>query len=576
MRASRFPLFTSKETPADADIVSHQLMLRAGLIEKIGAGLYTWQPLGLRVLRKVERIVREEMDRLGGLEVLMPAVQPAELWQESGRWDIYGAELLRLTDRHERDFCIGPTHEEVITDYIRRELRSYRQLPLTYYQIQTKFRDEIRPRFGVMRAREFVMKDAYSFHLDQASLAQTYADMHQAYTRIFARLGLKARSVGADTGAIGGSVSEEFMVLADSGEDAIASCSACDYAANTELAQSRPNLADEAPLAALEERHTPGITTVAEQSALLAISPAQVVKTLVVMADEQPAVLFVCGDDELNEVKAAHALGADNLRMAEANEAVAATGMPNGFIGPKGLPEGLRQTVDKRAAQLINFSSGAGRADWHWINLNWGRDMPLPAVADLRTAQAGEGCPRCDRGVIEIQRGIEVGHIFQLGSKYSQAMNARVLDEQGEQQALLMGCYGIGISRIVAAAIEQNHDDQGIQWPQPLAPFDVAIISIGAERSEAVAQAAEQLYTSLQAAGLEPLLDDREARPGVKFADMELIGIPHRIVVGERGLASGTLEYRARDAEQNEDMPIDTAVSQLIERIGSPSSSMAG
>ncbi|MDR9406679.1 MAG: proline--tRNA ligase [Spiribacter sp.] len=576
MRTSRFPLFTNKQTPADADIVSHQLMLRAGLIEKIGAGLYTWQPLGLRVLRRVEQVVREEMDRLGSLEVLMPAVQPAELWQESGRWGVYGAELLRLTDRHERDFCIGPTHEEVITDYLRRELRSYRQLPLTYYQIQTKFRDEIRPRFGVMRAREFVMKDAYSFHLDQASLAQTYADMHEAYTRIFQRLGLRARSVGADSGAIGGSMSEEFMVLADSGEDAIASCNQCEYAANTELAESRPNAPIDTPLAEPEQAYTPNIHSVDEQCKLLGISPAQVVKSLVVMADGVPAVLFVCGDDDLNEVKAANALEATDFRLADPAEALAATGMPKGFVGPKGLPEGLAQLVDRRAARLINFSSGAGQADYHWLNLNWERDTPLPTIADLRTAQPGEGCPRCDTGVLEIQRGIEVGHIFQLGSKYSEAMNARILDEHGEQQALLMGCYGIGVSRVVAAAIEQNHDDQGIQWPQPLAPFDVAIVSIGAERSEAVAQAAEQLYTALQAAGLEPLLDDRDARPGVKFADMELIGIPHRIVVGERGIESGTLEYRARGAEQSEDIAIEAVVDQLIERIGSPSSSSAG
>ena len=567
MRTSRFPLFTSKETPADAEIVSHQLMLRAGLIKRLGAGLYTWQPLGLRVMRRVERIVREEMDRINGLEVLMPAVQPAELWRESGRWSLYGPELLRLEDRHERDYCIGPTHEEVITDYLRQELRSYRQLPVTYYQIQTKFRDEIRPRFGVMRAREFVMKDAYSFHLDQDSLETTYRDMHAAYSAIFSRLGLRFRSVGADSGAIGGSVSEEFMVLADSGEDEIASCDQCDYAANTELARSRPAApAATDPLPA-ERRSTPGIESVAEQCTLLGLTPGQVIKSVVVMADEAPAVLFVAGDDELNEVKAAHALGAETVRLAEPAEALAATGVPRGFIGPRDLPAGLTQLVDHRAATRVNFSSGANQADGHWINLNWDRDMPLPPTADLRTALAGEGCPRCAGGRLEIHRGIEVGHIFQLGTKYSEAMDARVLDEAGDARPLIMGCYGIGVSRVVAAAIEQNHDAHGIRWPAPLAPFDVAIVSIGAERSAAVAEAAERLYADLQAAGLDPLWDDRDARPGVKFADMELIGIPHRVVIGERGLNAGELEYRARDATASEVLPLDDAANRLVARI---------
>ncbi len=567
MRTSRFPLFTSKETPADAEIVSHQLMLRAGLIKRLGAGLYTWQPLGLRVMRRVERVVREEMNRINGLEVLMPAVQPAELWQESGRWSLYGPELLRLQDRHERDYCVGPTHEEVITDYLRQELRSYRQLPVTYYQIQTKFRDEIRPRFGVMRAREFVMKDAYSFHLDQASLETTYQAMHAAYSAIFSRLGLRFRSVGADSGAIGGSVSEEFMVLADSGEDEIASCNQCDYAANTELASSRPATPAAADPLPAETRATPGIESVAEQCNSLGLTPEQVVKSVVVMADETPAVLFVAGDDELNEVKAAHALGAETVRLAEPAEALAATGVPRGFIGPRDLPAGLTQRVDHRAATLINFSSGANQADGHWINLNWDRDMALPPTADLRTAAAGEACPRCADGRLEIHRGIEVGHIFQLGTKYSESMDARVLDEAGNAQPLIMGCYGIGVSRVVAAAIEQNHDEQGIVWPTPLAPFDVAIVSIGAERSAAVAEAAERLYADLQAAGLDPLWDDRDARPGVKFADMELIGIPHRVVIGERGLKAGELEYRARDATASEPLPLDDAARQLAARI---------
>ena len=567
MRTRRFPLFTSKETPADAEIVSHQLMLRAGLIKRLGPGLYTWQPLGLRVMRRVERIVREEMDRIGGLEVLMPAVQPGELWQESGRWSLYGPELLRLQDRHDRDYCIGPTHEEVITDYLRQELRSYRQLPVTYYQIQTKFRDEIRPRFGVMRAREFVMKDAYSFHLDQASLETTYQAMHAAYSRIFERLGLRFRSVGADSGAIGGSVSEEFMVLADSGEDEIASCNQCGYAANTELACSRPPApAAAAPLPA-ETRSTPGIESVTEQCEALGLGAEQIVKSVVVMADETPAVLFIAGDDELNEVKAAHALGAEGVRLAEPAEALAATGVPRGFIGPRDLPAGLTQRVDHRAATRVNFSSGANQADGHWINLNWDRDMPLPPTADLRMAAAGEPCPRCDSGQLEIHRGIEVGHIFQLGTKYSDAMDARVLDEAGNAQPLIMGCYGIGVSRVVAAAIEQNHDEQGIVWPAPLAPFDVAIVSIGAERSAAVAEAAERLYADLEAAGLAPLWDDRDARPGVKFADMELIGIPHRVVIGERGLKAGELEYRARTATASEPLPLADAATQLVARI---------
>lgn len=577
MRASQFPLFTNKETPADAEIISHQLMLKAGLIARLGAGLYTWQPLGLRVLRRVEQIVREEMDAIGGLEVLMPAVQPAELWEESGRWSVYGDELLRLKDRHDRDFCIGPTHEEVITDLLRRELRSYRQLPLTYYQIQTKFRDERRPRFGVMRAREFVMKDAYSFHLDHTSLQATYDDMQKAYTRIFERLGLHFRAVGADSGAIGGSVSEEFMVLADSGEDEIASCSHCQYAANTELATSRLANADgQATMAPAAEQPTPGIHTVAEQCEVLGIQPAQVLKSVVIMADDEPAVLFVAGSDELNLVKAAKALGADELRLAEPEEALKATGVPRGFIGPIGLPDSLRQCVDAHAATLVNFSTGAGRQDYHWVNLNWGRDAPLPAIADLRTVHAGEGCPRCDTGQLEIHRGIEVGHIFQLGSKYSEAMNARVLDEAGQNQPLIMGCYGIGVSRVVAAAIEQNHDDHGIIWPAPLAPFDVALVSIGDDRSAAVAEAAAALYDTLKAAGLSVLWDNRAARPGVKFADMELIGIPHRVVVGERGLKNGTLEYRGRRDNESQDLPVDTVAAFLLDKMGSPSSSSAG
>ncbi len=566
MRASRFPLYTSKETPADAEIVSHQLMLRAGLIQKLAAGLYNWLPLGLRVLRNVERIVREEMNRAGAVEVLMPAVQPAELWQESGRWEQYGPELLRLRDRHEREFCFGPTHEEVITDLVRRQLKSYKQLPVNFYQIQTKFRDEIRPRFGVMRAREFLMKDAYSFHLDAASLEETYRLMYEAYSRIFARAGLRFRAVQADTGAIGGNVSHEFHVLADSGEDAIAACDACQYAANTELARSRPAApADETPADA-EEKHTPGIQTVAEQAQMLGIGMDRVVKSVVVVADDQPAVLFVAGDDELNLTKALRALGANDIRLAEPEEAQAATRSPRGFIGPKGLPDGLRVIVDERAAAIPNFSSGANRADWHWVNLNWGRDVALPETADLRTVRAGEGCPECD-GRLDITRGIEVGHIFQLGEKYSRAMNATVLGESGNAAVLTMGCYGIGVSRVVAAAIEQNHDGNGIVWPEPLAPFQVALVSINMDKSEAVAEASRRLYDELIAAGVDVIWDDRDARPGVKFADMELIGVPHRIALGERGLERGVVEYRARTASENEEIPVEQAGAFIRERL---------
>ena len=562
MRVTRFPLFTSKEIPADAEIASHQLMLRAGLIARLGAGLYTWLPLGLRVLRNVERVVREEMDRCGSLEVLMPAVQPAELWQESRRWEQYGPELLRIRDRHTREFCFGPTHEEVITDLVRREIHSYRQLPITYYQIQTKFRDEIRPRFGVMRAREFLMKDAYSFHLDQGSLDDTYRAMHEAYSRIFQRLNLDFRAVRADTGAIGGSVSEEFHVLADSGEDAIAVCPRCDYAANTELARSRPEIPAEEPPRAAQEQPTPGIRTVQEQAQMLSVDLAHIVKSIVVIADNEPAVLFIAGDDELNLTKARAALNAADVRLAEPEEAAAATGVPRGFIGPKGLPEGLTVRVDERAAAVCNFSSGSNRQDWHWINLNWNRDIALPERADLRTVRTGEACPNCE-GNLQIRRGIEVGHVFQLGTKYSESMNATVLDVNGNAVPMIMGCYGIGVSRVVAAAIEQNHDERGIIWPAPLAPFQVALVSINAHRSESVRAAAERLHDALGAAGLDPLWDDREARPGVKFADMELIGVPHRLVISERGLASDTVEYRGRTESTSRHLPRERVLEFL-------------
>ncbi|MEA5444775.1 proline--tRNA ligase [Gammaproteobacteria bacterium AB-CW1] len=567
MRVSQFPLFTHKEVPADAEIVSHQLMLRAGMIRKLASGLYTWMPFGLRVLRKVETVVREEMNRAGALELIMPAVQPAELWQESGRWKHYGPELLRLKDRHEREFCFGPTHEEVITDIARRELKSYRQLPVNFYQIQTKFRDEIRPRFGVMRAREFLMKDAYSFHTSESSLAEGYQAMFEAYTRIFQRLGLRFRSVEADSGSIGGSVSREFHVLADSGEDEILSADQGDYAANTELASSPgPTIEKQSPQAA-EKRDTPDTDTVEAQARLLALPLDRIVKSVVVMADDTPAVLFVAGDDELNLVKAARALGAEDIRLATTGEAESATGVPKGFIGPMGLPEELRVLVDERAATATNFSSGANEKDRHWINLNWDRDVALPEVADLRLARAGEPAPE-GQGKLCSSRGIEVGHIFQLGRKYSEAMNATVLDESGRDQPMYMGCYGIGVSRIVAAAIEQNHDEQGIIWPAPIAPFQLVIIGIGMDRSERVRQAAESLHDQLEAAGVEILLDDRDARPGVKFADAELIGIPHRVVIGDRGLDKGKLEYRARGAEKSEELDYDGVVDSLLDIVG--------
>jgi prolyl-tRNA synthetase len=566
MRATRFHLTTTKETPADAEIVSHQLMLRSGLIQKLGAGLYTWLPLGLRVLRNVEHAVRAEMDGIGAQELLMPAIQPAELWQESGRWSKYGPELLRIQDRHEREFCFGPTHEEVITDLVRREVRSYRQLPATYYQIQTKFRDETRPRFGVMRAREFVMKDAYSFHLDDASLETSYQAMREAYARIFERLGLSFRAVRADTGAIGGSMSEEFHVLADSGEDEIAACSDCAYAANTELATSRPASPDSDDPRTASEEHTPGVQTVAEQAESLGLPLERIVKSVVLIADDEPAVVFIAGDDELNEAKLEAALGADAIRLAEPDEAQRATGSPRGFIGPVGLPDGLRCVIDHRAAALTNFSSGANRADYHWINLNWGRDAALPPTADLRHVRAGETCPDCD-GTLTLTRGIEVGHIFKLGTGYSEAMDASVLDDQGREVTMTMGCYGIGISRVVAAAIEQNHDDSGIIWPQPLAPFDVAVVTINGHKSQAVSDAAETLYERLQQAGMTPFYDDRPARPGVKFADTELIGIPHRVVIADRGLEAGTVESRDRRASDNEIVAFDAVVEHLRERM---------
>ena len=562
MRLSEYPIQNLKEVPADAEIVSHRLMLRAGLIRRLAGGLYTWMPMGLRVLRKVERVIREEMNRAGALEISMPVAQPAELWMESGRWEQFGPELLRFKDRHDRDMVLGPTHEEVVTDIARRELKSYRQLPVNFYQIQTKFRDEIRPRFGVMRAREFIMKDAYSFHVDDASLAEGYRKMYDAYTAIFTRLGLRFRAVHADSGAIGGSASQEFHVLADSGEDAIVFSDGDEYAANLELAAAAlPRGPRPAATATMKEVATPGARTIADVAKLLSLPASRLLKTLVVEgADGGLVVLLLRGDHELNALKASKQPAvARPLRMADAGRIAAAFGSEPGFLGPVGL--GITVIADHSAAALADFVCGANKADAHLVGVNWGRDLPEPAVADLRNVVDGDPGP--GGGTLSIARGIEVGHVFKLGRKYSEAMKASVQDEQGRDIAMYMGCYGIGVTRIVAAAIEQNHDDRGIIWPAPLAPFDVVVVGLNWEKSAAVREAAGALYRELMDAGLEVLLDDRDARPGVKFADAELFGIPHRVVVSDRGLAAGRLEYRHRRADASEDFTCGDAVAFL-------------
>jgi len=574
MRVSRFLLATVKETPADAEVISHQLMLRAGMIRKLASGLYTWLPLGLRVLRKVETIVREEMDRAGAQEVLMPAVQPAELWQESGRWDQFGPEMLRITDRHNREFCFGPTHEEIITDLIRNELRSYKQLPANFYQIQTKFRDERRPRFGVMRAREFLMKDAYSFHLDEPSLKETYQVMHGAYTRIFTRLGLDFRPVLADTGAIGGSGSHEFHVLADSGEDAIAFSTESDYAANVEKAESLPPQGERpSPSQQLATVDTPNQHSIEEVSGFLNIPPAQTVKTLVVHGAnsegemEGVVALVLRGDHELNEIKAEKLPQVlSPLSFANDEEIRAAVGCKPGSIGPLGI--GIPVIVDRDAAHLADFVCGANEDGKHLTGVNWVRDLPEPQIADIRNVVEGDASPD-GRGVLTIKRGIEVGHIFQLGDKYSKAMKATVLDENGKAVIMTMGCYGIGVSRVVASAIEQNHDDKGIIWPDAIAPFQIALLPMNMQKSDAVRETAEQLYADLTAAGYEVLFDDRGERPGVMFADMELIGIPHRIVIGDRGLKNGTIEYKGRRDSENQDIPLEQLMAFFSEKLRS-------
>ena len=568
MRWSQYPVNTTKETPADAEVVSHQLMLRAGLIRKLAAGLYTWMPLGLRTMRKVENIVREEMDRAGALEVLMPGAIPAELWVESGRWDKFGPELLRFKDRHDRDFCQGPTHEEVITDIARNDLKSYRQLPANFYQIQMKFRDERRPRFGVMRAREFLMKDAYSFDISPENMAKSYDAMYRAYTAIFTRLGLKFRSVTADTGAIGGSKSEEFHVLADSGEDAIAFSDGDNYAANLEMAIALPPQDPRgAATIALTEVATPNAKTIEEVSAFLKLPATKQLKTLIVDGTDGGVVmLLVRGDHELNAVKAQKLAGVlSPLRMASAASITKATGADPGSLGPVGFKGTIY--ADHSALALADFVCGANKNGAHFTGVNWGRDLPEATAVDIRNVVAGDPSPT-GKGKLGLARGIEVGHVFQLGQKYSESMGATVLGENGKAATLYMGCYGIGVTRVVAAAIEQNHDARGIIWPDAIAPFQVVVVPLNSAKSPRVRETAERLYNEIAALGVDVLLDDRDERPGVKFADSELIGIPHRLVVGERGLEAGKLEYRHRRAEAAEEFPAGDVLAFLRGKLG--------
>ncbi len=559
MRASQFFIATQKEAPADAELISHKLMIRAGLIKRLGSGLYTWMPLGLRVLRKVENIVRDEMDKAGALELLMPAVQPKELWDETGRWAVFGPQMLKIKDRHERDFCFGPTHEEVITDIVRREINSYKQLPLNLYQIQTKFRDEIRPRFGVMRAREFMMKDAYSFHTSFESLEKTYVQMHQTYSQIFTRLGLKFRAVKADSGAIGGDGSQEFHVLADSGEDALAYCENSDYAANVELAEALPASNSRAAAGdVMHEVETPKQTSCEDVAKLLNIGIEKTVKAIALMVEKGGSDFFYLallrGDHHLNEVKLGKLEGFANFRFATEEEIRAALNCPPGFIGPVQVSSNVTVIADKTVALMSDFVCGANKPKYHLAGVNFGRDLAEPAlVADIRNVVEGDASPD-GKGSLSLCRGIEVGHIFQLRSKYAQAMNATYLDETGQTQVMEMGCYGIGVSRIVGAAIEQGSDEKGIIFPLSMAPFEVVICPIGMDKSELVKNAAYKLYEECKKAGLDVLLDDRGERPGVMFAESDLMGIPHRIVVGERGLAEGKVEYKARTATEAQNL----------------------
>ncbi len=566
MRVSQFFISTLKEAPAEAELVSHKLMLRSGLIKRLGSGLYTWMPLGLRVLRKIENIVREEMNKSGAIEVLMPAIHPAELWQETGRWEVFGPQMLKIKDRHEHDFCFGPTHEEIITDIARKEIKSYRQLPLNFYQIQTKFRDEIRPRFGVMRAREFIMKDAYSFHTDENSLMHTYQRMYETYNRIFTRLGLKFRAVAADTGAIGGSGSHEFHVLADSGEDAIAFCPDSDYAANIELAKSLFTPQERStPDGDVQKIATPGKKTCAEVADFLQVPLQKTVKTLAVKANNQLFLLLLRGDHQLNELKVRKIPFLSTFQMASEEDILREAGTVPGYIGPIGLQTCV--IADQAVINMSNFVCGANEEGFHLTQVNFIRDLKLPDhVFDIRNVVPGDDSPD-GKGKLEICRGIEVGHIFQLRTKYSEMMKANYLDETGQTRNMEMGCYGIGISRIVAAAIEQNHDEHGIIFPDAIAPFQLAIVPIGLQKSTLVKEAVEKLYRQLTEAGIEVLLDDRDERPGVMFADMELIGIPHRIVIGERGLKQSVIEYQGRNDEDSQTVSIDEIFSFITTKL---------
>jgi prolyl-tRNA synthetase len=566
MRASQYYLVTLKEAPQEAELVSHKLMLRAGLIRKLGSGLYTWMPLGLRVLRKVEQVVREEMNWSGAMEILAPPVQPAELWKETGRWELYGPLMLRIKDRGEREFCYAPTAEEVLCDIVRREVKSYRQLPVNLYQIQTKFRDEIRPRFGVMRAREFTMKDAYSFDADFEGLKKSYEKMYQAYMRIFTRLGLEFRAVAADTGEIGGTGSHEFQVIAGSGEDAIAYCPQSGYAANVELAEAlAPKEPRGAATRAMKKEATPGKHTCEEVAEYLKIPLTKTVKSLVVMHGDEMAMLLVRGDHMLNEVKASKVPGLNPFRFATNAEIEARLKAPPGSLGPVGHP-GLRIVADRTVAAMSDFCTGANEEGFHFTGVNWGRDLPEPEVADIRNVVAGDPSPD-GKGTLEIARGIEVGHVFQLRTTYTEKMGVTYIDEKGAARPMEMGCYGIGVTRVVAAAIEQNHDERGIIWPDPMAPFVVAVIPMGYRKSAAVKEAADRLYTELAAAGLEVMLDDRDERPGVLLADQELIGIPHRLVVGERGLKEGMVEYQHRRDAAATKVPLAEAAEYVRSRV---------
>lgn len=572
MKASRFFIGTLKEAPADAEIVSHKLMVRAGMIRRVAGGIYNYLPVGLRSIRKVEAIVREEMNRAGAIELLMPAVQPAELWQESGRWEQYGPELLRFKDRKDNDFVIGPTHEEVVTDIARNQIKSYRQMPVNFYQIQTKFRDEIRPRFGVMRGREFIMKDAYSFDKDAAGLNESYRKMYDAYVRIFTRLGLEFRAVAADSGSIGGNFSHEFHVIADTGEDAIAYCPTSDFAANIEAAEALPlTPARAAPAEAMEKVATPGKAKCEAVAELLAIPLERTIKSIVLATDNEGAeptiwLVMLRGDHDLNEIKVSKLPGLKNHRFATEQEIVEWFGTPPGYLGPVGTKKPVKVIADRTVANMSDFVVGANEVDYHIAGVNWGRDLPEPDVADVRNVKKGDPSPD-GKGEIDICRGIEVGHVFQLGTKYSEEMGATFLDESGKPQPMLMGCYGVGVTRILGAAIEQNFDDRGIIWPESIAPFEVVLCPMGYDRSDMVREAADKLYAELAAAGIDVILDDRGERPGVMFADWELIGVPHRLVIGERGLKEGKIEYQGRRDAEATLLPADAAAATVTEKI---------